>query len=702
MRLLLAFLAFAALLPIRLAFADPGPATRPNFLFVYTDDQRWDAMSVVQREQGDAGRFPWLKTPNMDRLAAEGIRFRNAFVVNSLCAPSRSIFLTGRYSHLNGVANNHTPFPMENVTYAALLRQAGYTTGYFGKFHHGSQPTPRPGFDFSASFIGQGQYMDCPIEVNGVKTPSKGWVDDVTTDYAIEFLKKSKEKPFAIVVGYKACHGPWTPPERLKDAIPDVVSKPPVNADAKPPFKEFTVPGKGGAAKKAGGEPAAGKKAAQDRSAMQRNYFRTIMGADENFGRLLQTLDELKLVENTVVVFTSDNGFYLGDHGLGDKRSAYDESLRIPFIVRYPKMISKGGQTRDEMVLNLDVAPTFLDLAGIAVPKEMQGMSMKPLLDGSAKDWRHSWFYEYFFERGFAQPTTLAVRTDTAKLIKYPGHDEWTELFDLKADPYEMKNLYNDPKAAELRKMMEAEYDARQKAVGFVVPSFADKPGDSPTTRPAAPAGNKPAAGGAAAPAIRRAGGPTLQYDLGAPETGTAIVDHSKSGNNGEIHGKLPLADGRDGKKARQFDGKSYIEVPVTAGMDPANAAINIEITFLAEKPDGVLIARGGKTAGFAIVLEKGKPTFVLNSNNKSTQVQLRKEVTGAWTTVTAAATKDHRLTISADGALGEEQKLPALIAKDPNNGMQIGADEGSPVSEVTSGFVGKIDSVRVTMQRGE
>jgi len=217
---------FGALLIGRQAAAADAPADRPNFLFVYTDDQRWDAMSVVQEEQGDAARFPWLKTPNMDRIAAEGIRFRNAFVINSLCAPSRSIFLTGRYSHLNGVANNHTPFPMENVTYSKLLRDAGYATGYFGKFHHGSQSGPRPGFDFTASFVGQGRYFDCPIEVNGVSTPSKGWVDDVTTDYAIDYIKKSKDKPFAVVVGYKASHGPWDPPERLKGAIADAVSKP--------------------------------------------------------------------------------------------------------------------------------------------------------------------------------------------------------------------------------------------------------------------------------------------------------------------------------------------------------------------------------------------------------------------------------------------------------------------------------------------
>src|SRR4051794_36098195 len=177
---------------------------RPNFLFVYTDDQRYDAMGVVQAEQGEKGRFPWFKTPNMDRLARGGVRFRNAFVVNSLCAPSRASFLTGCYGHVNGVVNNHTPFPAENVTFATLLRKAGYATAYVGKWHMDGQRGPRPGFDFSASFVGQGRYVDCPVEVNGQETATRGWVDDVGTDLALRFLREHRGRPFLLVVGFKA------------------------------------------------------------------------------------------------------------------------------------------------------------------------------------------------------------------------------------------------------------------------------------------------------------------------------------------------------------------------------------------------------------------------------------------------------------------------------------------------------------------
>jgi arylsulfatase A-like enzyme len=444
-------------------FAKADAPARPNFLFVYTDDQRWDALGVVQREEGEAGRFPWIRTPNMDRLAAEGVRFRNAFVVNSLCAPSRAVFLSGQYNHENGVSNNHTPFPLDNVTSSALLRQAGYRTAYFGKWHH-AQQKERPGFDRVASFLGQGRYNDCPFNVDGTMTPTHGRVDDVSTDYAIDFLKDHVAhhpgQPFDVVVGYKAVHDPRIPADEDKGLYEGEKPRPVPNLEAHPPFRP--------------GERLT-MAAPKRRNEGQLNYFRCVTSADRSLGRLLDALDELKLADNTVVVFTSDNGYYMGEHGLGDKRSAYDESLRIPFIVRYPKGAPKGA-TVDAMVLNVDLAPTLLDFAGVAVPKEMQGRSWKPLLAASGTpEWRKAFFYEYFFERGFASPTTLAVRTDDAKLIKYPGHDEWTELFDLKADPYETKNLYSDPAAKPLRERMEAEFDRQAKAVDYHVPATADK-----------------------------------------------------------------------------------------------------------------------------------------------------------------------------------------------------------------------------------
>lgn len=433
------------------------PAPRPNFIFLITDDQRWDALGVVQKEMGDKARFPWIRTPNMDRIANEGVRFRNAFVVNSLCAPSRACFLSGQYSHLNGVANNHTAFPAENITWASQLRKSGYVTGYFGKWHQGKQEE-RPGFDEYASFIGQGKYEDCAINVNGQITPSKGWVDDVTTNYAMEFIRRHRGKPFAMTLGFKSPHDPRTPPARSKNLYPEETPRPVPNMNLTAVFRQS---GGGGA----GPENI-------------RNYFRCISAVDDNIGKILSLLDDLKLAEDTVIVFWGDNGYYFGEHGLGDKRSAYDESLRIPMLLRYPRMGVKG-KTIDDLVLNIDLAPTALDLAGAPTAPSMQGRSWKPLLEGKTVGWRKAFFYEYFLENAFANtPTVLAVRTDDAKLIKYPGHDSWMELYDLKTDPYETRNLVADPGHAELLKHLQAVFDEEQKAVQFRVPPYADTPGE--------------------------------------------------------------------------------------------------------------------------------------------------------------------------------------------------------------------------------
>ena len=436
-------------------------SSRPNFIFIYTDDQRWDILSVVQRELGAKGRFPWLKTPNMDRIANEGVRFRNAFAVNSLCAPSRATFLTGQYGFDNGVVNNHTPFPLNNVTHASLLRAAGYRTAYVGKWHMGQQ-VERPGFDFTASFLGQGKYFDCPIYVKGQSTPSTGWVDDVTTDYALKFIRENQDRPFLMVIGYKATHGPFTPPPRREEDYEGEQARAVPNLQAQAVYRKENQ-----------------DQATPETSALAKvnlGYFRCVTAADDNVGRVLSLLDELKLAENTVVVFAGDNGYYLGEHRLGDKRTAYDESLRIPLLLRYPKLGVKG-RVVDEMVLNTDLAPTFVDLAGLSVPPQMHGRSWRPLLGGKPTDWRKAFFYCYFFERGFGSPMTTAVRTDTAKLIRYPGHGEWTELFDLKQDPHELKNLINVPAAAALRQRMEAEYERQKAAIGFQVPDYADQPG---------------------------------------------------------------------------------------------------------------------------------------------------------------------------------------------------------------------------------
>ena len=288
----------------------------------------------------------------------------------------------------------------------------------------------------------------------------------MTTEYAANFIKANKDKPFLMILGLKTCHGPFTPPPRHEKAYEGALAR--------------NVPNYGVPAIYAPAGPNGAKGKQTDAKEVPTNLgmFRGINGVDDNVGKLLKTLDELGLTEDTVFVFSSDNGYYLGEHNLGDKRTAYEEALRIPMLVRYPRAV-KAGRTDDRMVLNIDPAATFLDLAGQPVPAAMHGRSWKPILEEKSADWRESFFYCYFYEKGFGSPLTTAVRTADAKLIKYPGHEEWTEVFDLKADPYELKNLAADPAYSALRTRLEAEYAKQAKAIDFKIPEFADKPGEA-------------------------------------------------------------------------------------------------------------------------------------------------------------------------------------------------------------------------------
>lgn len=429
---------------------------KPNFLFIIADDHRWDAMGVVQREHGEKGRYPWFETPSMDRLASEGVRFRNAFITHSICSPGRAGFLTGQHTHINGIMDNNTPFPENAVTHATLLRDAGYQTAYFGKWHMGEQTGPRPGFQHSASFIGQGKYMDCPFEINGVMTPTTGWVDDVSTDMAIGWLKENsgKPQPFSMVIGYKSPHnkrGAENLPERLRGLHEGKTTRQSPNCEIAAVYhKPLTDEDKG-------------KERGLSANSVHLDYLRHIKGIDENLGRLLDTLDGLKLADDTVVVYSSDNGYYLGERGLGDKRALYEEGLRLPYLVRYPRLFPKG-KVVDEMVLNIDLAPTFLDLAGLPAHPGMNGASWKELAIGEKPaGWRTSFLAYYRKELGDT-PTCHGIRTEDAKLVIYPRNPEWTEVYDLKNDPYELNRL---PADGPLATKLKAELEKRMAEVNF-------------------------------------------------------------------------------------------------------------------------------------------------------------------------------------------------------------------------------------------
>ncbi|MFT4154605.1 sulfatase [Parafilimonas sp.] len=450
---------------------------RPNILFIYTDDQRYDALSLVQEAQAAKARFPWFKTPNIDRIGREGVRFSNSFVVNSLCSPSRAAFLTSQYNHQNGIANNHTEFTNTSPTYATELKKAGYATGFVGKWHMSNQEGKRPGFDYSFSFFGQGRYQDCPFQLNGEAiVQTKGWVDDISTDSALAFIRRNEAHPFMLALAFKSSHGPWDPPARLANEFSDVALTPSGSEGHDVPYKGKVYAGRKENNKngKAADSSLARLSWTEKNDKMIRNYFRVLKGVDENVGRILDYLDSAHLSENTVVIFSTDNGYFLGEHNLGDKRAAYEESMRTPLLVRFPARFPQGAVV-DKFVLNLDIAPTILDLAGIKAPSTFQGQSWAPLAEGKTVPWRASFLYEYFYENNYNTPTIVALRTETAKLVKYPGEEGWSELFDLSKDSLEEHNLYNSPPAKALKTKMIAELRKQEQLVGYKIPAYADK-----------------------------------------------------------------------------------------------------------------------------------------------------------------------------------------------------------------------------------
>lgn len=408
---------------------------RPNTIFILVDDLRFNALGCLGH--------PWIKTPHIDRLAREGAILTNAFVTTPLCSPSRGSFLTGRWVHAHGIIDNTNRAEQSHklVTYPALQQKAGYETAYVGKWHMGNDSSPRPGFDHWVSFPGQGQYFDPQINVNGKLDKVPGFMTDILNRHALEFIKRKHTKPFSLYFAHKAVHGPFTPPDRHKDQYAGAPIQRHPNAQddyaGKPALKRPIQDNKKGTGAQAG--PA---------DETVRNQLRLLSAIDEGIGQLRQALEETGQLDNTLIIFTSDNGYFHGDHGLGDKRAAYEESLRIPMVVRYPKWIKPGTRIAAD-VLNVDVAPTMLEIAGAAAPPEMKGKSLVALFQNKAKKVRDDFYAEYFQEQNFARiPTWHAVRTPQWKLIEYKDKPEWAELYDLKADPYEMKNLVSEPKAA--------------------------------------------------------------------------------------------------------------------------------------------------------------------------------------------------------------------------------------------------------------
>lgn len=466
--------------------AKPITKKRPNIIFILADDHAYQAISAYGSKL--------IKTPNIDRIAREGALMQDAYVTNSVCSPSRAVILTGKYSHMNGMKDNGTYFNGAQQTLPKIFKQYGYSTAIVGKWHLFSQPT---GFDFWDILPDQGHYYSPHFFKMGKDTVYKGYVTDIITDMAINYIDTHKDKPFFLMLHHKAPHRNAMPPIKYLDKFNDVKFPLPysfyddyknkkalqrqsitikndldIRYDTKIPcdtcpINPINAWAPGEYQKELIGltpsERVIWDKAYQKeydifktlktkdevtRFQYQRyleDYLRCIMSLDDNIGRVLKYLDKTGLAKNTIVVYMSDQGFYLGEHGLYDKRFMYEESFRTPMMIRYPAAI-KPGNKLNQFVLNLDIAPTLLDLAGIKIPEDMQGESMKPLLTHQplVKKWRDEIYYHYY-ELSFNLTAHYGIRTRQYALMHfYNPIDQW-ELYDLKKDPYEMTNVYDKP-----------------------------------------------------------------------------------------------------------------------------------------------------------------------------------------------------------------------------------------------------------------
>ncbi len=449
-----------------------GP--RPNILFIMSDDHASHAISAYGSRIN--------QTPNIDRLARGGVRLDNCFVTNSICTPSRAAILTGQYSHLNGVKTLDDAIDPKKIHLAHLLRDAGYQTAMIGKWHLQTNPQ---GFDHWRVLPGQGLYNNPVfIEQSGERRKYEGYCTDLIGDFSLEFLKsRDKSKPFFLMCHHKAPHREWTPAAKYKDWLEDTDVPEPDNL-----YDDLSK--RSAAAQRAtlrvGDDMTPTDLKVPKPDGLQgrelrkwayqlyiKDYLRCVRSVDDNVGRLLDYLDAEGLADNTLVIYTSDQGFFLGDHGWFDKRFMYEESLRMPFLARYPKIIKPGSVNKD-FILNVDFAPTFLELAGTKAPASMQGESFAANLKGKTpKHWRRSMYYRYWMHLGGGHTVTAhyGVRTRTHKLIYYYGQalgakgavdqptpPEW-EMFDLAKDPREMKNVYGDPAYAKVTAELKAELE---------------------------------------------------------------------------------------------------------------------------------------------------------------------------------------------------------------------------------------------------
>jgi len=675
--------AAAALGPLASRAGAAQASDRPNTVCIMSDDHASHAMSCYGSRIN--------KTPNLDRIANEGVRFDNCFCTNSLCAPSRAVILTSKYSHLNGIVDNGKTFDGSQTTFPKVLQQAGYQTAMVGKWHLQSDPT---GFDYWCVLPGQGAYHDPVMIEQGERKQFKGYVSDLITDKCFDWLKqRDRSKPFCLLYWHKAPHRNWQPAERYKDLYEDVDIPIPEAFDDEyatrcDAAREQAMTIERHLTKSdvkqdppAGLEGEALKKWKYERYI--KDYLRCVASVDDNVGRMLKYLDDEGLAENTVVMYTSDQGFFLGDHGWFDKRWMYEESLRMPLVMRYPKAV-KAGTVNKDLVLNLDFGPTFLDFAGAAQPAEMQGRSFRLILEGTTPaDWRQSMYYHYYeYPGAHSVKRHYGIRTDRYKLIHfYYDIDAW-EFYDLQKDPHELNNICADPANAQLIADLKVELGKLRKQYGDSdenAQQFLPGKGQPPSK------------------------GLQLRVPLDDPaEAKLAQNLASKQKESGLAYVGTTVVEGRKGK-ARRFNGTTdRLELDRTDTPNPANTPVTVAAWIKPEKPTGTVLAHGGETWGYLLHLLDGKPAFTTSIDDTATTVTGSDKLPGGWVHLAGQLRDKGAMVLLVNGKVVAEGKAPGLLAAKPNDGLQIGADTGSRVGRLKgdSAFGGVIDEL--TLLYGE
>ena len=648
-------------------------ADRPNILFIMSDDHGYQAIgaygSIVN------------KTPNLDRIAKEGMRFDRCFVTNSICGPCRATILTGKYSHLNGFARNGDRFNGKQQNVAKILQKSGYQTAVVGKWHLATEPT---GFDYWHVLQGQGPYYNPRMKTTDGLVSHTGYTTDIITDEALKWLKTKRdaEKPFFLMYQHKAPHRNWQPGPKHLNTFDDVeIPEPktlyddysnrasPASTQAMTVANHLSDHDLKLSKQRATFTPEQ-KKAWDDAyepknktfreldlkgkdlvkwkyQRYAKDYLRCVQSVDDNVGRVLDYLKESGLEENTVVIYTSDQGWYLGEHGWYDKRWMYEESFRTPLMIRWPSKI-KPGSTNTDMVMNLDFAQTFLDIAGIESPKDMQGRSFKPLLEGKTPaDWRKTAYYHYYeFPGAHSVRRHFGVRSERYKLIHFYKIDEW-EFFDLEKDPDELNSVYNDPSYKE----RVAEHKAELKRLQ------------------------------------------TLYKD-----DGESIINFGAA-DAANVRQKQVA---QFAKKITAIEGKAIATLQSNNKNDPTYKPFTIGGWVTTENPNGVIIAHGGESQGYSLYLDKGKPTLVVRHNGVMHKVAADQVVDfKQWKHVTAKIDADATASIMIDGEMVARQEKFSFVGNRPADGISVGMDSGSFVSDYENGNAldGKLKDIRIFWQ---